>query len=149
VTITPDAVRVRRGTAGDAPAIAALLDQLGYPTTVTDVESRFARLDASDADHVLVAERASVGVTGLLVLHRMPVLHQNGDVAMIMALVVDERQRGAGVGERLVRWAGALARDHGCSKLLVTTHLRREGAHRFYEGLGFSFTGRRYVMELD
>jgi GNAT superfamily N-acetyltransferase len=149
VTIVPEAARVRRGTTGDAPAIAALLDQLGYPTTVSDVETRLVRLDASDVDHVLVAERAGVGVTGLLVLHRMAVLHRSSDVAMIMALVVDERRRGEGVGERLVRWAGALARDHGCSTLLVTTHLRREGAHRFYERLGFSFTGRRYVMELD
>ncbi|HYD52377.1 MAG TPA: GNAT family N-acetyltransferase [Gemmatimonadaceae bacterium] len=148
MTLSLESVRVRVALPGDAPAMAALLDQLGYPTTVADTEARLARLTESAADHVLVAERASVGVTGLVVLHRAPVLHRTGDVGIIMALVVDERRRGEGVGERLVRWAAALARDHGCAALQVTTHHRRDGAHRFYERLGFEHTGRRYVLSL-
>jgi GNAT superfamily N-acetyltransferase len=141
--------RVRAATSGDAPAIAALLEQLGYPTTIGEADARLARLALSPADHVLVAERAGVGVAGLLVLHRAPVLHQAGDVAFIMALVVDEAQRGRGIGEHLVRWAAALARDYGCVRLHVTTHLRRADAHAFYERLGFEHTGRRYVMALE
>ena len=141
--------RVRAATMSDAPAIAALLEQLGYATTIDAAGERVARLTASPTDDVLVAEHAGVGVAGLLVLHRASVLHQAGDVAIITALVVDEQRRGHGIGQHLVRRAAALARDHGCTRLQVTTHLRRTDAHRFYERLGFEHTGRRYVLPLE
>jgi GNAT superfamily N-acetyltransferase len=43
----------------------------------------------------------------------------------------------------------ARARELGCARLTLTTHLRRAEAHAFYERLGFEFTGRRYVRMLD
>jgi GNAT superfamily N-acetyltransferase len=149
MTSPAEQTRVRAATPGDAPAIAALLEQLGYPTTIDAAEARLSRLAISPADDVLVAEQAGVGVAGLLVLHRAAVLHHDLDVAIIMALVVDELRRGLGIGERLVRWAAAIARERGCERLQVTTHLRRADAHRFYERLGFEHTGRRYVLSLE
>lgn len=148
MTSPTDSLRIRAAIADDAPRIAALLEQLGYPTTSDEAAARLAKLANSPNDHVLVAEREDSGVTGVLALHRMSALHQSGDVAKIMALVVDENRRGEKVGERLVQGASALARERGCTTLMVTTHVRRDGAHRFYERLGFAFTGRRYVLPL-
>jgi GNAT superfamily N-acetyltransferase len=65
-----------------------------------------------------------------------------------MALVVSERARGLGVGQRLVDAAAETARRWGCNRLLVTTHVRRADAHAFYERIGFELTGRRYVRTL-
>jgi len=149
MTPAPHTLRIRPAVAADAPAIAELLDQLGYPASADDVVARLDRLASSPTDRVLVAEQGEAGVAGVLALHWMAALHQSGDVAKIMALVVDEHRRGARVGERLVHEAATLARAHGCATLMVTTHLRRERAHRFYERLGFAFTGRRYVLALD
>jgi GNAT superfamily N-acetyltransferase len=145
-------LRVRPASPDDATAIASLLGELGYPSSPDRVRARMMRLlthgtEARDA--VLVAVDEDAGDTiGVLALHRFAALHDDADVALIMALVVGEKARGRGVGRRLVDAAVDTARAWGCTRMLVTTHVRRAEAHAFYEHLGFDFTGRRYVKAL-
>ena len=140
--------RIRDARTDDAPAMATLLGQLGYPSTDTELSGRLARLSASPLDRILVADDPGAGVVGLLVLHVAALLHHAHDIAIIMALVVDESRRGGGVGAALVDAAATIARDRGCDRLMVTTNVRRADAHRFYERLQFELTGRRYVLTL-
>jgi GNAT superfamily N-acetyltransferase len=102
---------------------------------------------ARDDQKILIAENVE-GALGLLALHVFPALAYDGNVALIMALVVTAGARGFGVGRALVDRADAVARSLGSTRLLVTTHVRRADAHAFYERLGFEFTGRRYVRAL-
>jgi GNAT superfamily N-acetyltransferase len=143
---------IRSASPDDAPAIAALLGELGYPAAADRVASRMARLatdgdDPRDAIFVATAQ-SSDNPVGLLALHRFAAIHDDADVALIMALVVSERARGLGVGRNLVEAAADTARRWGCSRMLVTTHVRRTDAHAFYERIGFELTGRRYVKPL-
>lgn len=144
-------VVIRSAIRADAPALAPLLDELGYPVEAAMLEARMTRMLARDDEIILIAERRGSGsptALGLLALHVFPVLAYSEDLALIMALVVSERERGLGVGRRLVSSAESLARERGASRLMVTTHVRRADAHAFYERLGFDFTGRRYVKSL-
>jgi N-acetylglutamate synthase-like GNAT family acetyltransferase len=145
-----ESLLVRDATIADVPALAALLGELGYPVAPEPLATRVERLLSSSNNRVLVATRSGESTPiGLLALHVMPVIHDAHDLAMIMALVITERARGEGVGRALIERATAVARERGSSRLFVTTHLRRSGAHAFYERLGFEFTGRRYVKVLD
>jgi N-acetylglutamate synthase-like GNAT family acetyltransferase len=145
-----ESLLVRDATIADVPALAALLGELGYPVAPEPLATRVERLLSSSDNRVLVATRSAESTPiGLLSLHVMPVVHDAHDLAMIMALVITERARGEGVGRALIERATAVARERGSSRLFVTTHLRRSGAHAFYERLGFEFTGRRYVKVLD
>ena len=144
-------ISVRDARPSDAATLALLLGQLGYPVAAPELERRLLRMLDHNDQRVLIAE--ATGSTdrqpiGLLALHIFPVLAYSDDLAMIMALVIDEGARGVGVGRALVDRAAALAREHGASRLMVTTHVRRADAHAFYERLGFEFTGRRYVKAL-
>ena len=141
------AVVLREATVADAPALAPLLGELGYPVTETALTLRMRRLIARDDQKILIAENAS-GVLGLLALHVFPVLAYDRDLAMIMALVITARARGLGVGRQLVDRAAAIGKSLGANRLMVTTHVRRADAHAFYERLGFEFTGRRYVRSI-
>ncbi|MFN2566372.1 MAG: N-acetyltransferase family protein [Gemmatimonadaceae bacterium] len=146
-------VTIRAASSADAPALASLLGELGYPAEAESVQRRMLRLlgagDASPTDSVFVASAgAEAAVVGLLSVHRFVALHDDADVGLITALVVAERARGLGVGRRLVDRAVDTARGWGCTRLLVTTHVRRADAHAFYEHIGFEFTGRRYVKSL-
>ena len=143
-----DSVTVREATLDDAPRLAPLLGELGYPVEPGDLLARMRRLLGRDDQKVLMAERDSRAL-GLLALHVFPVLAYDRDLAMIMALVVAREARGLGVGRALVDRAGAIGKSLGASRLMVTTHVRRAGAHAFYEKLGFEFTGRRYVRSID
>jgi GNAT superfamily N-acetyltransferase len=96
---------------------------------------------------VLVAT-ASDEVIGLATAHILSVINRAGDVAMLTAIVVDERVRSKGVGHALVLAVEAFARASGCERLTVTTYLNRKDAHTFYERIGFELTGRRYGKSL-
>lgn len=144
--MTP-AIEVREAAASDAPALAPLLGELGYPVGAETLASRMDRLRGRADQFVLMAEDA-VGAVGLLALHVFPLLAYDRDVGMIMALVVTERARGTGVGRRLIERAETIAKLLGAGRLIVNTHVRRADAHAFYERLGFEFTGRRYVRSI-
>jgi GNAT superfamily N-acetyltransferase len=75
----------------------------------------------------------------------MPVLTSLSDIAMIVALVVGEETRRAGVGRRLVERAEEQARIWRCGRIMVTSAERRAEAHAFYEHLGYDYTGRRFA----
>lgn len=138
---------IRPASPADAPALASLLGELGYPCEANQVRARMARVLPDDCVFVAVDEGA-VDALGMLSLHRFSGLHDDAPVALITALVVAERARGLGVGRRLVDRAVETARGWGCTRVMVTTHVRRAGAHAFYERIGFELTGRRYAKAL-
>jgi GNAT superfamily N-acetyltransferase len=144
---------IRPASPDDAHALASLLGELGYPSEIGQVRARMTRVLGATGDNttdsVFVASDDSGNeVLGLLSLHQFAGLHDDAPVALITALVVTERARGLGVGRQLVDCAVDLARRWGCTRLMVTTHVRRADAHAFYEHIGFELTGRRYVKTL-
>ncbi len=134
---------IRAATPQDAPAIAELLGQLGYPTPVPDIPPRLMRLAAREGVAYLAADGEAVN--GLIAGERLVPLTGQDPEVMLMALVVRNGVRGSGVGRALVEALASWGRTFGADRIMVTTHVRRADAHAFYERLGFEFTGRRYV----
>jgi ribosomal protein S18 acetylase RimI-like enzyme len=87
---------------------------------------------------LIVAHDQSDEVVGMLTLalFRIP----TGLRAWIEDVVVDERARGAGVGEALTREAIRIANERGARTIDLTSNRSREAANRMYRKLGF---GRR------
>ena len=141
-------MELREARAADAPGIAELLDQLGYPTTPEQVEARLARLAVSGDDATWVADEDGA-IIGLAGIHVSASLEHEGDVAKVSEIVVDERFRRRGIGGALLTEAEREARRRGCVLLFLTTAERRKDAHAFYRRLGFEETGRRFAKALD
>lgn len=57
-------------------------------------------------------------------------------------------QRGTGLGERMMRWLIDTARERGADVVQLTSDVSREGAHRFYQRLGFQPTHVGFKMAL-
>jgi GNAT superfamily N-acetyltransferase len=140
-------IQIRHADRDDAIQIADLLGQLGYPARAEDIPSRIERMRADGNSAILVAVSRGVAV-GLATTHLLTVINRHGKVAMLSAIVVDERLRGEGIGRQLVYAVEAYARESGCERLTATTYLDRTGAHKFYESTGFELTGRRYGKSL-
>jgi len=142
-----DDLSLRPASAADADALAPLMTELGYPTEPAAMRARLERIDAHPDYHTMIAERGGVpvGMVGMLMG-----IGWNDDPpwARVMSLVVAEGERGRGTGAALMRAAEGWARENGAASLHLTTARYREGAHRFYERIGYEATGLRYIRRL-
>lgn len=130
----------------DAEALAALVAALGYEATAGEIRKRLALLKKA-GQHALVADRG--GAIGVLTTSIMHVLHRPRPVGRISMMVVAEDQRGQGIGAALVAAAEARLRDAGCGLVEVTSNIRRQRAHAFYERLGYERTSYRFARQLQ
>jgi GNAT superfamily N-acetyltransferase len=126
-------------------AIAALLDELGYPSTAAQVEARLAALPA---DELMLVAEVDGQVAGLAGLRVEPLIERDEPSGRLTALVVASRWRGRGVGESLVRAVEEEARARGCERIVLSSGNHRAEAHVFYERLAYEATGRRFAKEL-
>lgn len=54
---------------------------------------------------------------------------------------VDLAHQGQGIGKMMMRRAIQLSADNGCYKAVLSSNLKRERAHSFYESLDFEHHG--------
>jgi GNAT superfamily N-acetyltransferase len=141
-------VEVRAARRDDAADVAALLDQLGYPADVAQVERRLDVLLGAREESLFVADLDG-RVVALSRLQVSPALEYDGLVGKLGALVVDERHRRRGIGRALVQAVEEEARHRGCVLLFLTTADRRKDAHAFYARIGYQETGRRFAKTLS
>jgi GNAT superfamily N-acetyltransferase len=140
-------MRVRNATRADAPAMAQLLGELGYPTDAEVVPSRLLAVESAGGRTFLVVG-ADDRVLGLASVARLAALHVDAPVCYITALVAAQDSRGQGVGRLLVSAAEGWAQAHGCVRLSVTSAEHRADAHAFYPRCGLPYTGRRFTKSL-
>lgn len=130
------ALIIRRARRTDAPRLAQLSGELGYPTTPPEMLKRLKKLAPPSQGALFVAESSEAGVIGwghVTVNHLVEV----GTRAELNGLVVAESHRSLGAGARLLDAIEAWARRHGCSAMSVRSNVLRERAHKFYERQGY------------
>jgi N-acetylglutamate synthase-like GNAT family acetyltransferase len=138
-------MNIRIAQVDDAPAIADLLVQLGYPDTTTDDARRRLVQILDRADHAIFVAAGDVvaGVIHVCVTETL----EHEPRGEIRTLVIDERDRNTGAGARLVEAAEQWARQRGLVKVRVRSNIKRDRARRFYERLGYSVTKTQNVFD--
>ncbi|WP_414940618.1 GNAT family N-acetyltransferase [Amycolatopsis sp. cmx-11-51] len=130
-------MEIRPARTTDAPAVTALLAELGYPdNSEAGVRRRLERWSRHPEGAAFVAESDGT-VVGVVAVVAIPFLEKEGSGGRIVALVVDGAQRGAGIGRELVAAAEAEALRLGCNTMEVTSSRHRTGAHAFYRARGY------------
>ncbi len=141
----PAAMQIRRATEADLPAIVRMMadDKLGQlREQATDplppaYYRAFAAIDADSNQELMVGEIAGV-IVATLQLTVIPYLAYCGGIrAQVESVRVASALRGQGLGQQLLQWSIARARERGCHMLQLTTNATRAEAHRFYTRLGF------------
>ena len=139
-------VAIRAPRDRDLEVMADQAGQLGYPVEPDELRRRLAAVTANDDAAVLVATDPQDRAIGWLHVELKRTLVAPL-TAQIMALIVDERARGGGVGRELVAAADAWAVARDCQRLIVATRVTRERAHRFYLREGFSLDKTSHIFE--
>lgn len=145
-------MRVREATAGDWPAVAALLAELGRPPalgTPEEAELRRVFLAYLERDDVvaLVAEDGD-RVVGFCDLELRTRLNFAEPQAWIPDLVVAEDARSRGAGRALLERAEEIARERGAWGMSLESATWRERAHAFYEREGWTDSGKAFTKPL-
>jgi GNAT superfamily N-acetyltransferase len=146
----------RDAVAADLPQIVALLadDPLGQAredASLPLAQGYLAALAAIDAapEQRLVVACEGVRVVGTLELLFLAGLSRKGAWrGQIEAVRVVRDRRGAGVGERMARWAIEQCRARGCVVVQLASDNSRADAHRFWERLGFHPSHRGFKLQL-
>jgi ribosomal protein S18 acetylase RimI-like enzyme len=131
-----EAITIRPAVLADAPQLAPLASQLGYPSTVEQIAARLRQILRDENHLVLVAEREGAGIAGYIEVFPFPVLAHDPRVE-IASLIVDESCRSLGVGRLLVSRGEDWARARGYKESGVRSNVIRDRAHKFYESLGY------------
>ncbi len=138
---------IRPAKKSDAPALAQLLAELGYPASTQEVIGRFNQLSNQNSDCILVAQVKNE-VVGLAALHVIPLIHLDGAMGRMTALIVSEKWQRKGIGEKLVQAVEKIAEKKNCSRMEITSGDQRIPAHAFYKKLGYEAVSRRFVKLL-
>jgi len=142
-------ITIRYAVAQDIPALASLMTELGYPTTVAEMQQRFVQIQSHDdyATFVAVYQHEVVGMIGVF---KNIYYEKNGIYARIAALVVNGAHRNKGIGKLLIQQAEKWAIEVGASALLLNSGNREERkvAHTFYQQQGFEPKTTGFVKAL-
>lgn len=140
-------VRIRAAAIGDAPDVARLLEQLGYPCTRDEAAERIAHVLGDPRQQLLLAE-VDGHACGLASVDVRYSLTRGGDQARITALVVDRAHARRGIGRALLREIEAIARHGRVTRIEVTSNMRRDEAHAFYRDCGYNEGSRHFFKPL-
>jgi ribosomal protein S18 acetylase RimI-like enzyme len=136
------ALQIRACLAGDFYGVAALLGQL-WPEKRPDhaaLRAVYDRALACDSQAYICAAEGE-RIVGFASLAIRDSLWQEGGLAHVDELVVDEEHRGRGAGARLLEHLAALVKERGCRRIELDSAYHRQEAQRFYERQGFENRG--------
>lgn len=128
---------IRQSRIQDADRIRILSEQLGYNSTLKQIEQRLKKIQ-SNAAHILyvttvindyVVAWGHASVTDLLMLPNQVIL---------WGLVVDEHYRNQGIGQALIQSIEQWANQLDCAGIMLYSNIKRQETHLFYKKNGYT-----------
>jgi GNAT superfamily N-acetyltransferase len=136
---------LRAASAADAPRIAALLTDEGYPAGGSDIVERLTRF-ASEFSSVRIAE-IDGELLGFIAVHVIPRFEHDDRFVRIVALVVDPAVRERGIGRLLMEEADRIGRSVGAAFVEVTAGHHRPEALGLYQAMAFDASVTTYLRK--
>jgi GNAT superfamily N-acetyltransferase len=142
---------IREATEPDIPAILHVYREAGLETdgfTRDEAREHFARLRQYPGYRIFVAEanRSIAGTYALIILDGLA--KRGARAGVVESVAVLPAHQGQGIGRAMMTHALEQCRAAGCYKLTLSSNLKREAAHRFYDSLGFERHGYSFLMPL-
>ena len=139
---------IREATDNDTFCIKELVSQLGY-TSLTIDEIKTKIKDYKEEGYCLLVADVDSKVIGFITLHWFDIFHSKGKLGRITAFCIDEQYRSQGIGQLMLAEAEKVFREHGCTKLEVTSNMKRLRTHEFYKMHGYEEESKRFSKYLD
>ncbi len=138
-------VALRPATAADAPRIAELFTEEGYPAGASAIETRLGHFNTEEST-VIVADHDGE-ILGFIALHVVPRFEHDDSFVRIVALVVDSGVRGRGIGRVLIAEAERIGRERSAAFVEITAGHHRPAARHLYDSLGYDANLTAYLRK--
>lgn len=143
-------VKVRDAGQEDIPALAGLMNELGYQTSVDQMQERFKGI-AAHPDYKTIVAVLDGEVVGMGGLAKGIYYEKNGSYLRIVAFVVKSTHRSQGVGKLLLDAAEKWAVEQGLNTVLINCGNReeRKPSHAFYEKMGYTVKSLGFIKKME
>jgi GNAT superfamily N-acetyltransferase len=112
------------------------------PLPKNDLEKIFAEITQVPNYHIYIASLNQQPVGTFSLLYAPTMMHRGyHKFAVLDSVTVISQMRGAGIGSEMVKAALKLSAEAGCYKMMLSSNLKRDRAHQFYQSLGFEQHG--------
>ena len=142
---------IRIATDKDLPKVLELYSHPeidnGNVLSLTEAQAIFDKMKLYPDYNIYIAECADkiVGTFSLAILDNIS--HMGSKSGIIESVVVSQDMQGQGIGKQMMDFAIEVCRKKSCYKVELSSNLKREMAHKFYEKIGFKFHGYSFLTE--
>lgn len=146
-------VSFRKASKADIPDVLHLYAQPdiddGKVLSLPEAEKFFARIALYPDYHLYVAvkDRKIVGTFALLIMDNLG--HLGSPSAVIEDVAIAPQWQGLGIGRKMMRFALKKCAEKGCYKAMLSSNLKRDKAHAFYDSLGFERHGYSFCISAE
>lgn len=143
-------VSIREASEPDLPAILRAYSEAGIDSgeafTLEEARHHFARFRDYPYYRIFVAEvdGAIAGTYALVIVDKLA--KRGVPSGVVEDVAVLPTHQGRGIGRAMMQHARNQCRSAGCYKLTLSSNLKRESAHRFYDSLGFERHGYSFII---
>lgn len=144
-----NSISIRKASVTDLPAILSMYNQPDFDNggilDLPSAEKIFGRIQQYPDYNLYVAIRddETAGSFALLIMDNLG--HLGARSGIVEDVVVKTELQNRGIGRQMMRFAMEECRKAGCYKLTLSSNMKREKAHLFYESLGFEKHGYSYM----
>lgn len=138
---------IREAKKEDSKQIIDLFAQLSFETTEENLINFFENKSEIIKSSLFVAE-LNKEVLGVIDFSVVDYFYYQKPILCVRAIVIDQRYRSLGIGNKLMGFAEDTARVKNCHYIELVSGQKRKDAHRFYSNLGFIQDTHYYFRKL-
>jgi GNAT superfamily N-acetyltransferase len=143
-------VEIREATEADVADLLRAYREAGIDGglafTAEEARAQFARFRQYPSYRFFMAhvDGAFAGTYALIILDNLA--KRGAKAGVVEDVAVLPAFQGRGVGRAMMEHARAECRAAGCYKMTLSSNIAREGAHAFYDSLGFERHGYSFLV---
>lgn len=100
--------------------------------------------------HKLFVVENEISIIGTFVLTIIDyIAHGAKKAGLLEDVIVSPEMRSKGIGKKILEYAIEECRKHNCYKIALSSNIKRERAHKFYEKNGFKIHGYSFWTDIE
>ncbi len=141
-------MEIRKIELNDLDRVFELLNELYESKLKYEKFKEIYNLKLKDTNSYYIVAILNNKIVGILTSEIQVKLHRAKKQSFIEDLIVDKEYRRQGIGKALLQNAVDYAKENDCEVIELTSYIKNESAHRFYEDNSFikhSYKFKQYL----